>query len=85
MSEVVDQLWPVILIIAVMVTVQWAIKFHMGAGRAEAYILPGYLVVVAAGAGHVLYDRGDIQKVRVVRGARPSRRRAYPRAAPRIW
>lgn len=64
-GEILDQMWPVILVIGVMMTMQWAVTFYFGAAKASSYILPGYLTLVAGGAAFHLSQEGNLEKVQL--------------------
>ncbi|CAM9425222.1 unnamed protein product [Pylaiella littoralis] len=61
-SEILDQLWPVILVVGAMVAVQWGVTLHFGADRAASQVLPGYLALAAGGAAYHLFQEGNVAK-----------------------
>ncbi|CAM9751119.1 unnamed protein product [Scytosiphon promiscuus] len=61
-SEVLDQLWPVILVIGAMMALQWGVTLHFGAAKAASHVLPGYLALAAGGAAYHLFQEGNVEK-----------------------
>lgn len=62
-SEALDQLWPVIMVVGVMMTLQWFVTFYFGASTASRQVLPIYLAIMAGGAAYYLFQQGDLTKV----------------------
>lgn len=62
-SEVIDQMWPVILVVGVMIGLQRFVGLYFGAATAQGYVLPGYLSLASASAAFHLFQEGHIEKV----------------------
>eukprot|EP00903_Cladosiphon_okamuranus_P010630 g10052.t1 len=61
-TEILDQLWPVILVVGAMMALQWGVTLHFGAAKAASHVLPGYLALAAGGAAYHLFQEGNIAK-----------------------
>ncbi|CBN75787.1 Farnesyl pyrophosphate synthase [Ectocarpus siliculosus] len=61
-SEILDQAWPVILVVGAMMAVQWGVTLYFGAATASGQVLPIYLTLAAGGAAYFLYQEENIGK-----------------------
>lgn len=64
-TEILDQLWPVILVVGAMMALQWGVTLHFGPAKAASHVLPGYLALAAAGAAYHLFQEGNVAKVKL--------------------
>lgn len=62
-SDILEQLWPVILVVSVMIALQWLVSFQFGREKASSYVLPGYLALAMAFSVKHLHGEGHIEKV----------------------
>ncbi|CAM9470845.1 unnamed protein product [Ectocarpus sp. 8 AP-2014] len=61
-SEILDQTWPVILVVGAMMAVQWGVTLYFGAATASGQVLPIYLTLAAGGAAYFLYQEENVGK-----------------------
>ncbi|CAM9169892.1 unnamed protein product, partial [Ectocarpus sp. 12 AP-2014] len=61
-SEILDQAWPVILVVGAMMAVQWGVTLYFGAATASGQVLPIYLTLAAGGAAYFLYQEENVGK-----------------------
>lgn len=63
-EDVLEQLWPVILVVGGMMALQWLVVCQFGKAKASAYVLPGYLALATAFAVKHLHSERHVDKVR---------------------
>lgn len=63
-GDVLEQLWPALLVVTVMMGLQWLVALQFGRERASTYVLPGYLVLATGFSAWHLHGDGHLEKVR---------------------